>query len=251
MVGRRVVTAVCLSAALGASVASAQEPIDVLAKNGLTKSKTYFVIASEQPVLQKLYNLKPVMGQMQQKYMALAAIYQNEYELQVLNDYRIQVNSLLDDVRRQVNAMPSSNLVQRQQREEARLYQTQVEQELRDTDTQIQRRRNMRVSPAAKEKTEQDFLERRDAFVKAKNQMWPMVDDTLKQYAQLDQNDSVKNALRAYNQEVKAHLRLGPSDVLKKSAQQVVAYEQNFSPETASKPKKMAKRKGLQMKKKK
>jgi hypothetical protein len=59
------------------------------------------------------------------------------------------------------------------------------------------------------------------------------------------------NALRAYNQEVKAHLKLGPSDKLKKSAQQVVVYEQNFSPETASKPKKMPKRKGLQMKKKK
>jgi hypothetical protein len=232
-------------------MARAQEPVDVLAKNGLTKSGTFFVIASEEPVMQKLYNLRPVMGQMEQKYMAVAAIYQNEYEYQVLNDYRIQVQGHLDDVRGQVNAMPSSNLLQRQQKAEAQQYVRQVEQELRDTNTQVQRRRSLLVGPAVKAKAERDFKERRDAFVNAKGEMWPTVDETLKQYEQLKENESVMNALRAYNQEVKAHLKLGPSDKLKKRAQEVVAYEQNFSPETASKPKKMPKRKGLQMKKKK
>src|SRR3954454_9326011 len=86
MVGRRIVAAVFLSATLGVTMARAQEPVDVLAKNGLTKSGTFFVIASEEPVMQKLYNLRPVMGQMEQKYMALAAIYHNEYEYNVLPD---------------------------------------------------------------------------------------------------------------------------------------------------------------------
>jgi hypothetical protein len=210
----------------------------------------FFVVASEEPVLQKLYNLRPVMGQMQQKYMALAAIYQNEYEYQVLSDYRIQVQGHLNDVRNQVNSISPSTPQQRQAKAEAQQYQRAVEQELRDTNTQLQRRRNLLASSAVKAKTEDDFKDRRDAFVRAKGEMWPMVDETLKQYEQLNQNDSVKNALRAYNQGVKAHLKLGPSDKLKKGAQQAVAYEQNFSPETASKPKKTSKRKGLQMKKK-
>ena len=120
MVGRRILAAVFLSAMLGVTMARAQEPVDVLAKNGLTKSGTFFVIASEEPVMQKLYNLRPVMGQMEQKYMAVAAIYQNEYEYQVLNDYRIQVQGHLNDVRSQVNAMPLRNLLQRQEKANAR-----------------------------------------------------------------------------------------------------------------------------------
>jgi hypothetical protein len=246
----RVVAAVLMSAGLGGLAARAQEPLDVLAKNGLTKSGTFFVVASEEPVMQKLYNLRPVMGQMEQKYMAVAAIYQNEYEYQMLNDYRIQVQGHLNDVRSQVNSMSPRTPQQRQAKAEAQQYQRSVEQELRDTNTQVQRRRSLLVGPAEKARAERDFKERRDAFVKAKGEMWPTVDETLKQYEQLNQNDSVKNALRAYNQEVKAHLKLGPSDKMKKSAQQVVAYEQNFSPETATKPKKAPKRKGLQMKKK-
>jgi hypothetical protein len=251
MVGRRLLAAVCLSATLGVTMARAQDPVDVLAKNGLTKSGTFFVIASEEPVMQKLYNLRPVMGQMEQKYMAVAAIYQNEYEYQMLNDYRIQVQGHLNDARGQLNAMPSRTPQERLARAEAQQYVRAVEQELRDTNTQVQRRRSLLVGPAEKARAERDFKERRDAFVKAKAAMWPAVDEALKQYEQLKENESVMNALRAYNQEVKAHLKLGPSDKLKKSAQQVVAYEQNFSPETASKPKKTAKRKGLQMKKKK
>ena len=47
--------------------------------------------------------------------------------------------------------------------------------------------------------------------------MWPVVDEALKQYEQLKENESVMNALRAYNQEVKAHLKIGPSDKLKKT----------------------------------
>jgi hypothetical protein len=250
VVGLRVMAAVSLSAALGGTMAKAQEPIDVLAKNGLTKSGSFFVVASEEPVMQKLYNLRPVMGQMEQKYMSLAAIYQNEYEYQVLNDYRIQVQGHLDDVRSQVNSMSPRTPQQRQARAEAQQYQRAVEQELRDTNTQVQRRRSLLVGPAQKAKAERDFKERRDAFLNAKGEMWPMVDETIKQYDELKANESVKNALRAYNQEVKAHLKLGPSDKFAKGAKQVIAFERNYSPETASQPKKMPKRKGLQMKKK-
>jgi len=239
---------VSLSAALGGAMARAQEPIDVLAKNGLTKSGAFFVVASEGPVLQKIYNLQPVVGQMEQKFAALAAIFQNEYEYRVLNDYRIQVQGHLGDVRSQVNSMPARTLQQRQAKAEAQQYQRAVEQELRDTNTQVQRRRSLLVGPAVKAKAEREFKQSREAFLKAKGEMWPMVDETMNKYAELNKNDSVRNALRAYNQSVKAHLKLGPTDKFTKGAKQVIAYERNYSPETASQPKKMPKRKGLQMK---
>ena len=63
----------------------------------------------------------------------------------------------------------------RQVKAEAQQYQRAVEQELRDTNTQVQRRKSLLVGPAEKAKAERDFKERRDAFVKAKGDMWPMV----------------------------------------------------------------------------
>jgi hypothetical protein len=215
----------------------------------LTKSGLFFVVASEEPVLQKLFNLRPAMGQMEEKFVKWAAILQNEYEFQALNDYRIQLQGHLNDVRGQVAAMTQRNALERQARAEAVQYQRAVDQELRDTNTQLQRRRSLLVGPAEKARAERDFNDRRQAFVDAKGQVWSAVEQTMKEYEQLKENDSVGNAIRAYNQAAKAHLRLGPSDKLKKSAQQVIAYERNYSPETASKPKKM-KRKGLQMQKK-
>ena len=101
-----------------------------------------------------------------------------------------------------------------------------------------------------KAKAEADFNDRRRKFVEAKAEIWPMVEQTLKEYDEIKQNESVLNALKAFNQSTKAHFKLGPSDKLKKAAQQVIAYERSYSPETATKPKKMPKRKGLAMQKK-
>jgi hypothetical protein len=236
---------------LGGATGFAQEPLDVLNKNGLTKVATFFVVASEEPVLQKLFNMRPLIGQMEEKYMSWAAILQNEYEFQALNDDRIQLQGYLNDVNRQVASMPERNPPERQAKAEAQQYQSYVDQVLRDTNTQLERRRSLLVGPAVKAKAESDFKERRQAFLDGKSQMWPLVEQTLKEYEQLKENDSVSNALRAFNQAAKAHLKLGPSDKLMKEARQVVASERIFSPETASKPKKTPKRKALQMRKKK
>jgi hypothetical protein len=250
MAGTQRTLAAGLVILLGVPGALAQEPLDVLNKHGLTKSGTFFVVASEEPVLQKLFNLRPAMGQMEEKYMKWAGILQNEYEFQALNDYRIQLQGHLNDVRGQVAAMPQRSFLERQAKAEAQQYQRAVDQELRDTNTQVERRRSLLVGPAEKARAERDFNNRREAFVDAKGQVWPMVEQTMKEYEQLKENDSVGNAIRAYNQAAKAHLKPGPSDKFKKSAQQVIAYERNYSPETATKPKKMPKRKGLQMQKK-
>jgi hypothetical protein len=250
MAGTQRTLAAGLVMILGVSGASAQEPLDVLNKHGLTKAGTFFVVASEEPVLQKLFNLRPAMGQMEEKFVKWVAILQNEYEFQALNDYRIQLQGHLNDVNRQVAAMPQRGPLQQQARAQAVQYQRAVDQELRDTNTQLERRRSLLASPAEKARVERDFNDRRQAFVDAKGQAWPAVEQTMKEYDQLKENDSVGNAIRAYNQAAKAHLKLGPSDKLKKSAQQVIAYERNYSPETATKPKKMPKRKGLQMQKK-
>ena len=80
--------------------------------------------------------------------------------------------------------------------------------------------------------------------------MWPDFEATLKRYDELKSNDSVLNALRAYNANAQAHLKIGPSDNLSKEAKQVIAYERTYSPETAPQIKKMPRPKRLDLKKK-
>ena len=58
------------------------------------------------------------------------------------------------------------------------------------------------------------------------------------------------NALRAYNRNAKANLKIGPSDQMAKGIRQVIQFEQNYSPETAPRVKKMSRTKKLDLKQK-
>ena len=82
MIEKQVRIAVGLMMLLGGSHGIAQEPLDVLKTNGLVKSGKFFVLPEEEKVLQGLFNMRPVMGQLEAKYNAWGAIIQNEYEFQ-------------------------------------------------------------------------------------------------------------------------------------------------------------------------
>src|SRR5208337_1122085 len=107
MIEKRVRIAVGLMMLLGGSHAIAQEPVDVLKTNGLVKSGKFFVLPEEEKVLQGLFNMRPVMGQLEAKYNAWAAIIQNEYEFQQLSDYKIQITRELNDFRVAYNNIPA------------------------------------------------------------------------------------------------------------------------------------------------
>jgi hypothetical protein len=228
----------------------AQEPAELLGKHGLTKSGAYFVVASEEPVLQMLYNLRPYMGEMEGRFMQWAGILQNEFEHQQLSEYVIRLDGQLSALNAQIRSMQERNALQRQEKAEWVQYRNMVDQERRWANQERAIRQNRLVGPRVKEKAESDFKERREKFVAAKGQTWPAVEKTVKEYEDIKQNESVLNALKAFNQESKAHFRLGPSDKLTKAAQQVIKYEREYSPETATKPKKMPRRRGLELTKK-
>ncbi len=74
MIEKQVRIAVGLMMLLGGSRGIAQEPLDVLKTNGLVKSGKFFVLPEEEKVLQGLFNMRPVMGQLEAKYNAWGAI---------------------------------------------------------------------------------------------------------------------------------------------------------------------------------
>jgi len=250
MIEKRVRIAVGLMMLLGGSHAIAQEPVDVLKTNGLVKSGKFFVLPEEEKVLQGLFNMRPVMGQLEAKYNAWAAIIQNEYEFQQLGDYKILVTGQLNDFRILFNNMPQRTPLERFQKQQASQQFAVFDNELRLTNSELALRQKRLVGEAGKQKAVNDAKKACETFLQAKGRVWPDVEATLKRYDELKSNDSVLNALRAYNANAQAHLKIGPSDDLSKKAKQVIAYEQTYSPETAPQPRKVPRHKRLENKKK-
>ena len=222
----------------------------MLKTNGLVKSGKFFVLPEEEKVLQGLFNMRPVMGQLEAKYNAWAAIIQNEFELQQLGDYKIQVTGQLNDFRILFNNMPQRTPLERFQKQQASQQFAVFDNELRLTNSELALRRKRLVGEAGKQKAENEAKKACETFLQAKGRLWPDVDSLLKRYDELKSNDSVLNALRTYNAGAHAYLKIGPSDNLSKQAKQVIAYERTYSPETAPQPRKMSRPKRLDMKKK-
>ena len=242
--------AVGLMMLLGGSHGVAQEPVDVLKTNGLVKSGKFFVLPEEEKVLQGLFNMRPVMGQLEAKYNAWAAIIQNEYEFQQLGDYKILVTGQLNDYRIAYNNMPARTQQERFYKQQASQQFPVFDNELRLTNSALELHRKRLVGEAGKQKAENEAKKARDDFLQAKGRLWPDVESLLKRYDELKSNDSVLNAMRAFNAQAQARLKIGPSDDLSKKAKQVIAYEQTYSPETAPQPKKVPRHKRLDQKKK-
>ena len=220
MVGRRILAAVCLSAALGVTMARAQEPIEILAKNGLTKSGSVFRDRVGRAGHAKAVQLAAGDGSDGTEIHGIGGDLSK----------RIRI----PDAQRLPH--PGSRPSERRQKPGQRdaIAQSLQEDRRRPTRRSIRGPSNRSCAtpiPSSsggeacwsvrRRKPRPSAISRIAAtsFVKAKAEMWPVGGRDPEEYEQLKENESVMNALRAYNQEVKAHLKLGPSDKLKKSAQ--------------------------------
>jgi hypothetical protein len=232
------------------SLAIAQQPIDVLRANGLAKSGKFFVLPEESTVAEGLVHLQPAMRLVDERYGALSAILQNEYEFQWLTDYLVVIQGQLNDFRVAYNNMPASTPQQRLEKQQAANMFPLFDNEIRMTNSQIELRRKRLVGEVKKEKTENEAKQSCRSFLNAKGQVWPNVESLQKRYGELKADDSVLNALKAFNSSAQAQLKIGPSDDFTKKAKLVLAYEKNYSPDTAPQVKKMTRAKRLDLKKK-
>src|SRR4051812_19066590 len=115
-------------------------PLDTLTDRGLTRAGKYFVVAGEVGVLQEVYNMRPLMADMEAKFRVWAAILQNEYEWQNLTDYGLWLGGHITDVNQQIGQMPQRSPLERLALAEAQRYRQRVDQEIRDTNTAIAQR---------------------------------------------------------------------------------------------------------------
>ncbi len=228
---------------------AASEPIDVLNANGLSKSGRYFVVKDEEQAIQGLMNIAPFADRMRGKWGEWAAIILNEYEFRQLSDYKILLVAKINDYDAMTRQMPARNPYERFQREQVIAERNEWNAELGATNTQQELRRQRLVGDVGKRRAENDFKQARDEFLGAKRRIWPQIEETLKRYDEIKTIDSVLNALKQYNTEAHAHLKIGPSDSMAKKIKQVLESERTYSPETAPAPKKVPRHKRLEQKK--
>ncbi len=209
----------------------------------------YFIVASEEPVRQKIFNMRPVMGEMEGKFNIWAAMLQNEYEFQTLTDYSLQLQGMYNDLSQQISRMPNKTALDKMALNQAQGQLQGIVAESKQTNYQIALRQKRLVSDKAKEKAENEFKDVRKKFLAMASEARPPYEDVKKEYEKLSEESAVSNALKAHNQMTKANFKMGPSDKLNKDVADVKRYEQTYSPETAPRPPKK-KTKGSTKKKK-
>jgi hypothetical protein len=235
---------------LGALGADGNRPQDELARNGLVRSGKFFVLPSEERVLQGFFNMRPSMAAMETRFGDWRSILQNEHEYQALGDYQLYLRGLLNDYNSQIAVMQERTAWDTIRKEQLARERNAVEVELRQAIFQFALRQKRLVGDLEKQRAEEVFNQAREDFLRAKERFWPQVDEISRRYDEIKQNESILNALREYNRQEKVSLKIGPSDNLAKKARQVKDYEREYSPETATQVKKPPTLKRLETKKK-
>ena len=136
-----------------------------------------------------------------------------------MSDYKILVTGQLNDFRVAFNNMPQRTPLERFQKQQASQQFAVFDNELRLTNSELALRQKRLVGEAGKQKAEDDAKKACETFLQAKGRLWPDVDSLLKRYDELKGNDSVLNALRAYNAQAQAHLKNRPFGRLEQEGQ--------------------------------
>lgn len=207
-------------------------PLDTLTSRGLTRTGKYFVVAGEDALFQKLYNLQPLMKEMEAKFEVWAGMLDIENEWQALTDQQLVLRGQLNDI----NVVIADMRPRSPDMAEAQARRRLTDQQLRDTNTAVAQAAKRRAGPRQLDKAENDFKESREAFVKAKGETAAMYQSVLKEYRELSQDESLKNAMKAHGQASKTTFALGPSEKLQRAWGDVNKYERLYSPETALRP---------------
>ncbi len=191
-----------------------------LKAHGLANSGVYFVVASEAEILEKFEKVRPLIARMAEPFNMFAEALRNEMLLTGAEEYYSEMKARVDAANSMLSKMPNGN---RANSEEKLEYQTA--QAARDGLTQerdsslgvVEAMRAQRVSAERKAELAKDFNAKWSDFLKATNELTPLIDKTLGEYRKLQGDLSVKDALAAVRRSTKAAALLGPSKNLQKA----------------------------------
>ncbi|MHC5540854.1 hypothetical protein ACYOEI_21745 [Singulisphaera rosea] len=222
-----------LTSLAGGSIAATPTPADVLRERGLTKSGAYFVVASESNVFAAVKRIRPAMVRMTSTGDKIIDNMVVEANFQEADDMRIALEGQIRIFDMEIPRLPRQTYEQKLYVEEAMAERNATQENLVYVNAQLNMLRKRRLSAQQVEKLNTDFEKHKVAFVREREEMQPVVDNTMSEYSELNADTAVRNALNAFGTMNKFKAKLGPSPAMVKSVGGLKDVERAYSPETA------------------
>ncbi|HZW34692.1 MAG TPA: SUMF1/EgtB/PvdO family nonheme iron enzyme [Isosphaeraceae bacterium] len=216
-------------------------PEELLQARGLTRSGAYFVVASENEVLERAKKIRPLIDQMARAFEQYALVLQNEMQLAEAEEFRVLRSNQIDSSNAALSNMPNgskANSFQNEQYQVARAFRDGLERERAAAARTAELLRSRQVPKERKDELAKDFAAKRSDFLKAAGELKPIHDKAMSEYRKLQADRTVKEALDAFRRSTKAAAFLGPSRDFQRAIDTITEAERAYAPEIAAPKKK-------------
>jgi clan AA aspartic protease (TIGR02281 family) len=208
--------ALALACTFAAARADDSRPEDVLKSHGLSvrRGGSTYVLAAESEVQLKLNEAQRIL-----KQLSVALRQQREFE-QVALDRRRLVPGLLEErivLRRQIQAVNRQDVI----------LHNQLAARFNEINDQLGLLQVTTADPRVKQDIDNLVSQQRANYIQAILNLRELVDSTLRQYAELARDETVKSALNTLTSKAKSPFKLGPSRGFDDSVKQLVNREKS------------------------
>jgi serine/threonine protein kinase/formylglycine-generating enzyme required for sulfatase activity len=224
------------------STAPPDSPEGRLNARGLTRSGAYFVLASEAEILEKFEKVRPLIASMAQPFNMFAQALNNEMRLAGAEEIYNELRAWVDAANAVLAKMPNGTRTNSEEKLEYQNAKAALDVLTQDRDRSagvVEAMRAQQVPAERKAELVKDFNSKWSDFLKAADELTPLIDKTLGEYRKLQGDASVKDALAAFSRSAKAAAILGPSKNLQNAHNAIRDAKRAYAPETAA-PKKKA-----------
>ncbi len=174
-------------------------PESVLENRGLQRAGKFYVVATEKEIGAGFGRIIPIYNVMETVLIQFQAILDAEATWQFWDNERIVAQTYLRDLALQLSNTPN-NAVNRLAIQQLRNEQQGTQLYLSNVLGSLEVARKNLVPPARKQAVWNDFLTRRIDFLESSKQLRPVVDKAVKEYAALEQDPAVKDAVQTIAQ---------------------------------------------------
>ncbi len=216
-------------------------PEDKLNTRGLTRAGAYLIVASEAEILEKFEKVRPLIATMAQPFNMFALALRNELLLAEAEAYFIEMRVRVDEANAVLSKMPNGARANSQEKLEyqtAQAIRDGLNQDRDNASRAVEAMRAQQIPAGRKEELVKDFKAKWSDFLRAADELTPLIDRALGEYRELRSDHSVTDALAALSRSTKAAALLGPSKNLQKVLDTIKEAKRAYAPETAAPKKK-------------
>jgi len=205
-----------MACVIAAARADQVPPEDVLKNHGLSVKRggTTYVLAAESEIQLKLSDAQRIF-----KQLSIALRQRNEFD-QAVDQRRRMVPALLEErifLNQQLRSINRQDAVAH----------NQIVAQLNEISDQLSLLQVTTADPRQKQDIDNQVAQSRGRYIQVILDLRALVDSTSRQYTELAQDDTVKNAMEALKSKTKSPLKLGPSRGFDESVKQLASREKS------------------------